>query len=323
MVTDLPTLSDQQIVSLRPQRNPVDPVKPYAFMVEEECSASGELTKVATIFLTSSECVFRCSMCDLWKNTLEQPVESAAIGKQIRWALNELEIDLADPRRQGISAVKLYNNGNFFDNRAVPRNDWPEIAELVAGFESVIVENHPRLCQQNCLEFNSLLSGQLELAMGLETVHPQVLQWLNKQMSLEDFQKATQRLISYGINVRAFILLRPPFLTEQEGVHWATKSMEYAFECGVECCSLVPVRGGNGVLDQLQKRGDFTPPNLKSMESALVAGLAMNRGRVFMDLWDVQQFVTCHRCSSDRQNRILQMNQTQTVIQGDDCGDCG
>ena len=112
-------------------------------------------------------------------------------------------------------------------------------------------------------------------------------------------------------------------MSEQEGVHWATKSMEFAFECGVECCSLVPVRGGNGVLDQLQKRGDFTPPNLKSMESALAAGLGMNRGRVFMDLWDVQQFVTCHRCSSDRQTRILQMNQTQTVIQGDDCGDCG
>jgi archaeosine synthase beta-subunit len=322
MVTDLPTLSDQQIVSLRPQRNSVDPLKPYAFMVEEECSASGESTKVATIFLTSSECVFRCSMCDLWKNTLEQPVESGAIGKQIRWALNDLEIDLAAPERQGISAIKLYNSGNFFDNRAVPRNDWPEIAELVAGFKSVIVENHPRLCQQNCLEFNSLLPGQLEIAMGLETVHPQVLQWLNKQMSLQDFQDATQRLISYGINVRAFILLRPPFLSEQEGVHWATKSMEFAFECGVECCSLVPVRGGNGVLDQLQKRGDFTPPNLKSMESALAVGLGMNRGRVFMDLWDVQQFVTCHRCSSDRQTRILQMNQTQTVIQGDDCGDC-
>lgn len=322
MVTDLPTLSDQQIVSLRPQRNSVDPLKPYAFMVEEECSASGESTKVVTIFLTSSECVFRCSMCDLWKNTLEQPVESGAIGKQIRWALNDLEIDLAAPERQGISAIKLYNSGNFFDNRAVPRNDWPEIAELVAGFESVIVENHPRLCQQNCLEFNSLLSGQLEIAMGLETIHPQVLQWLNKQMSLQDFQDATQRLISYGINVRAFILLRPPFLSEQEGVHWATKSMEFAFECGVECCSLVPVRGGNGVLDQLQKRGDFTPPNLKSMESALAVGLGMNRGRVFMDLWDVQQFVTCHHCSSDRQTRILQMNQTQTVIQGDDCGDC-
>jgi radical SAM enzyme (TIGR01210 family) len=323
MVTDLPTLSDQQIVSLRPQRNSVDPLKPYAFMVEEECSASGELTKVATVFLTSSECTFRCTMCDLWKNTLEQPVEPEAIGKQIRWALNELEIDRAAPGRQGISAIKLYNSGNFFDNRAVPRSDWPEIAELVAGFESVIVENHPRLCKQNCLEFKSLLAGRLEIAMGLETVHPQVLQWLNKQMSLEDFQEATHRLISHDINVRAFVLLRPPFLTEQEGVHWATKTMEYAFECGVECCSLVPVRGGNGVLDQLQKRGDFTPPNLKSMESALVAGLGMKRGRVFMDLWDVQRFVTCHRCSSDRQNRILQMNQTQTVIQGDDCGDCG
>ena len=84
MPMDFPVLSDQQIVSLRPQRNPVDPLKPYAFMVEEECSASGELTKVATVFLTSSECVLRCTMCDLWKNTLEQPVEPGAIGKQIQ-----------------------------------------------------------------------------------------------------------------------------------------------------------------------------------------------------------------------------------------------
>jgi hypothetical protein len=99
--------------------------------------------------------------------------------------------------------------------------------------------------------------------------------------------------------------------------------MEYAFDCGVECCSLVPVRGGNGVLDQLQKRGDFTPPNLKSMESALVAGLHMNRGRILMDLWDVERFVTCHSCARDRQKRILKMNQTQTVIQGDECGNCG
>jgi radical SAM enzyme (TIGR01210 family) len=159
--------------------------------------------------------------------------------------------------------------------------------------------------------------------MGLETVHPQVLRWLNKQMSLEDFQEATQRLISYDINVRAFVLLRPPFLTEQEGVHWATKTVEYAFDCGVECCSLVPVRGGNGALDQLQKRGDFAPPNLKSMESTLVAGLNMNRGRVFMDLWDAERFVTCTACSNGRQNRILQMNQTQIVIHGDECGDCG
>ena len=115
MTMDLPALSDQQIVRLRPQRNTVDPSKPYAFMVEEECSTSGELTKVATLFLTSSECAFRCSMCDLWKNTLEQPVKPGAIGKQIRWALSELEIDLNAPERQGISAIKLYNSGNFFD----------------------------------------------------------------------------------------------------------------------------------------------------------------------------------------------------------------
>ena len=52
-----------------------------------------------------------------------------------------------------------------------------------ARFDTVIVENHPRLCGDDCLRFRDLLRGQLEVALGLETVHEQVLARLNKRMS--------------------------------------------------------------------------------------------------------------------------------------------
>src|SRR5438094_3417491 len=81
---------DRWILSRRSQRNPVDPRRPHAFLVEEECAESGEIVSVATIFLTNRECPWRCLMCDLWKNTLTETVPVGAIPAQIDYALAEL-----------------------------------------------------------------------------------------------------------------------------------------------------------------------------------------------------------------------------------------
>jgi hypothetical protein len=39
---------DAWILSRRPERNDVDPLRPYAFLVEDERAASGEVVPVAT-----------------------------------------------------------------------------------------------------------------------------------------------------------------------------------------------------------------------------------------------------------------------------------
>ena len=61
--------------------------------------------------------------------------------------------------------------------------------------------------------------------MGLETAHPEVLRRLNKGMTLDDFSRAADFLRRNGIGVRAFLLLRPPYLDEAEGVEWAKRSL--------------------------------------------------------------------------------------------------
>ena len=297
-------ISDREILAARPARNQVDPCRPYAFHVEPECSATGEVLDVATIFLTNRECPFRCLMCDLWKNTTEQSISPGDIPHQIDVALSQLP-----PARQ----IKLYNSGNFFDHRAILPDDYPDIAERVRSFERVIVENHPKLCTDDCPRFRDLLNTDLEVALGLETAHPGVLEKLNKQMTFDDFSRAAEFLTSHGIAVRAFILLRPPFLDEAEGIEWAIRSIEAAFEVGVDCCVVIPTRGGNGILDRLAGEGLFAPPTLASMETVLEEGLRFQRGRVLMDLWDAERFVDCPRCGPLRIERLKQINLTQQV----------
>jgi hypothetical protein len=219
--------------------------------------------------------------------------------------------------------VKLYNSGNFFDARAIPPADHAAIAQRVARFDTVIVENHPKLCVPACLVFRDLVDTRLEVALGLETVHPAVLPRLEKGMTLDDFARAVEFLLRAGIAVRAFVLLRPPYLSEAEGIEWAVRSLEYAFALGVGCCSVIPTRGGNGAMERLQAAGEFSPPRLRSLELTLEAGLALGGGRVFADLWDAARFSDCSACGPARIERMRVMNLTQRPPPPVACGECG
>ena len=292
----------QQILSLRGPRNVVDPSVPWLFLSEPEYSRNGKVEPVSTIFLTNRECPFHCLMCDLWQNTLTESVAPGRIPAQIDFALLRLP---AAPH------VKLYNSGNFFDAAAIPCQDLPAIASRVHGFETVIVENHPRLCDQRCGQFQQLCGTQLEVALGLETAHEPTLTRLNKQMTLADFEIACQRLLQQQILIRSFVLLKLPWSSEQEGIEHALQSIRFAFDCGVTCCSVIPVRTGNGMLDQLQNAGQFEPPKLSSLEIVLRESLNWKRGRVFADLWDAARFADQPADTDQQMQRLLQMNLTQ------------
>ena len=52
--------------------------------------------------------------------------------------------------------------------------------------------------------------------MGLETVHPKILERLNKKMTTEQFATAARRLREHDIDLRVFILVKPPFMVEEK-----------------------------------------------------------------------------------------------------------
>lgn len=306
--------TDSWILRQRPVRNSLDPFRPHAFFVEAERADSDEIVQVATIFLTSRECPWRCLMCDLWRYTLTESVPVGAIPAQIDHALKQLP-----PARQ----IKLYNSGSFFDPGAIPPDDYPAIAERVRSYERVIVECHPALVGESALRFRDLLAGQFEVAMGLETTHPDVLPRLNKRMTLKQFGRAAEFLRRNGIALRVFILVKPPFLDEPSALEWTRRSIDFAFDHGATVASLIPTRFGNGALEALAAQGQFAPPKLATLEDALDYGVGLGRGRVFADLWDLEQFSTCPACLDARKARLRQMNLAQSIQPRIICAECG
>jgi archaeosine synthase beta-subunit len=303
------------IVAQRPPRAITDPFKPHGFLLEEERSASNRIMSSAVILLTNKECPWRCLMCDLWKHTQTRSVPAGAIPRQIDYALARLP---ARPEQ-----VKLYNSGSFFDPAAIPLADYSAIAHRVSGATHIVVESHPRLVGENALRLRDLLSSSLEVAMGLETVHPDVLPRLNKNLSLSAFSRAVGFLRGHGIAVRAFVLLKPPFLNETESLEWAVKSADFAYASGAEVVSLIPTRAGNGAMDRLREACEFAPPRLPTLEAALEAVLRRRQGRVFADTWDLEQFSTCAACFEQRRQRLHQMNRQQIIPPRIGCRLCG
>ena len=304
--TLIPFMHDNhEIERLRPLRNALNPDIPYHFLHELEPDNEGRLQKVNTIFLTAKECSFKCLMCDLWKNTLTEPTPEGAIVKQIDYALSRLP---------AADVIKLYNSGNFFDQKSTPLADYPGIIERIKGYKRVIVENHPRLCNDNCLEFNDQLNGTLEIAMGLETIHPDVLPKLNKQLTAEDFKKAATFLTKNNIDVRAFILLNPPYLTgKEENIEWTLNTVKFSFECGTKCCAIIPTRQGNGIMEMLYREGNYVPPSLDMLEEVFERSLALRQGRVFADTWDISLMSGCEKCFEARKKRLEAMNFDQKI----------
>lgn len=310
-----PAERDRWVLARRLPRRAGDPFRPHLFFEEVELQESGSLEAVVDIFLTNRECPWRCVMCDLWKHTLEATVPAGAIPAQIDQVL-----ELLDTRDH--SVVKLYNSGSFFDPRAIPPEDYPAIATRLKHFERVIVECHPALIGDRVLRFQDLLPGRLEVALGLETAHAGVLEKLHKRFTLEQYAKACEFLKAHDLDIRSFLMIKPPFMIAEESSFWTRRSIDFALNCHASAVSLIPTRGGNGAMEALREQGFFSPPTLEDLEAGLDYGVGLGKGRVFADLWDLELFSVCPRCFLARHERMVKVNRHQKTSPRIPCS-CG
>jgi hypothetical protein len=301
---------------LRPPRAAIDPLRPNACWVEEEPDGRGGTDATVAILLSVAECPWRCAMCDLWKQTLRQPTPAGAVPRQIAWALEHLGVSAA-------ATIKLYNSGSFFDPHSIPPGDWPEIIELVASFERVVVENHPRLCNERVQRFARRLPARLEVALGVESLQPSLLRRLNKGMNRDDIDRAIASLRNWGVDIRAFLMLRPPWNGDREAIRWTLLTLRHLFGSGVRHASVIPTRAGNGWMEARAADGQFAPPSVAACTECLSAALGMSpRGVVTLDLWDWPPTGACSHCAAARGRVIREMNATQRPLPTVACPVC-
>jgi radical SAM enzyme (TIGR01210 family) len=274
-------------------------------------------------------------MCDLWRHTTVTDTPRGAIPRQLADARRAVE-RAAAPGHEWPRVFKLYNAGSFFDPRAVPDSEYAEIAAGLGGLSRVIVESHPALVDRGLNRFIEALRTQaaaegpcappvLEVAMGLETVHPSALAALHKGISIESFTRAAAAVRHRKADLRVFLLIAPPFVPADAQDDWLIRSVDTAVSCEATAISLIPTRPGNGALEALAAAGVFVPPRLDAIERVFSLALERSRPRsvrVFVDLWDLERFADCKACLPARRARLDAMNLQQVSLPAVACADC-
>jgi len=313
----LPFTEDRRITSLRAPKPSVDPWVAHGSTIDDERRPGGTVERALTVFLAGAECPFTCSFCDLWRWTIDGPTPPGALPAQLKQTLDNL--DTLDT----LQRLKLYNASNFFDRRAVPAEDWPALADLTRPFGAVTVESHASMIGPPALELARLIPGRLEVAVGLETIHPAAAAHLNKRMDVAQFDRAAGFLAEHAIDLRVFVLLGAPYVAPEETVEWTIRTAEHAARCGAAAIALIPVRGGNGELERLAALGAFMPPTLPQLEAALDGCIGLGPAAVAADLWDVDRLDACAECRSRRVERLRRMNLTGRGEPPVTCPECG
>jgi archaeosine synthase beta-subunit len=307
---------DERIRSLRPPKPYVDPFHAHGTVLEEERRPTGTLERTLTVFLAGAECAFACSFCDLWRWTIDGPTPPGALSTQLEHVLDALD-------GPSLDRLKLYNASNFFDPRAVPPADISGLARILEPFSAVTVESHASTIGRRAVAFARSIPGRLEVAMGLETIHPRSIAESNKRLDLPRFDRAITFLKDNGIDVRVFVLLGAPYVPTAESVEWTVRSVEYAVHRGADVVSIIPVRAGNGELERLQTLNHFNPPTLLQLEEALRESQRFTEAVVTADLWDVDRLPGCVECKAERVARLRVANITGWLAEGVRCSTCG
>jgi archaeosine synthase beta-subunit len=306
---------DVLIRSLRPPKTFVDPFKAHGSIIEAERRPDGSVEQALTLFAAGAECPFTCSFCDLWQYSIEGPTPRGALPRQMESVLESISASLPD-------RFKFYNASNFFDTRAVPADDVPRIAALTRSFAAVTVESHASMIGPKAVEFARQIAGRLEIAVGLETIHPGAMAHLNKRLDLSRFDSAARFLSDHGIDLRVFVLLGAPYVRAAESLAWTQRTVEYAVERGAAIVSIIPVRGGNGEMERLKDLGHFAPPTLLELEAALDASMHLTNAVVTADLWDAERLPACEACRYVRIERLRRLNITGLAQPRINCDQC-
>lgn len=165
--------------------------------------------------------------------------------------------------------VKIFTSGSFFDSREIP----VEVREtILSGLnaEKVIIETRPEFVTEKNLTHAKSFFKRIEVAIGLETSSDPIrLNCINKGFTFADFVKAAETAKANGVTVKAYLMLKPPFLTEKDAMEDIVKSVmdasQYAQTISINLCNIQ--RGT--LVDELFYRKAYRPPWLWSIAEIL------------------------------------------------------
>jgi radical SAM enzyme (TIGR01210 family) len=162
----------------------------------------------------------------------------------------------------------VYNSGSFLNGQEVPaearRHIYRRIRET-PGIRKLTIESRPEfITEEALLEIEEHVGSSItvEIGVGLETASESVNSFcVNKGYGWREFGELASRMKPFRTRLLAYVLLKPPFLTEVEAIEDSCQAIDFAFNSGSDAVSLEPVSVQDFTLTGfLSEAGLYRPP---------------------------------------------------------------
>ncbi len=249
-----------------------DPREPTRVWLDEDNTPSGVYDSL-TIILNTGGCRWAraggCTMCGYVAESVEGgTVAHEDLMTQVEKCL-EHEAEQAD---EPAGQVKIYTSGSFLDEREVPAKTRGAIAETFTDRDRMVVESLPDFVEREKIADFTEQGIETDIAIGLETATDRVRHdCINKYFDFSEFERAAEAAVDCGAGIKAYLLMKPAFLSEAEALEDMIRSVERC--AGVEGCHTVSMNPTNvqrhTMVEDLYFRDGYRPPWLWSVAEVL------------------------------------------------------
>ncbi len=249
-----------------------DPREPTRVWLDEDNTPDGVYDSL-TIILNTGGCRWAraggCTMCGYVAESVEGgTVAHEDLMAQVDKCLEHEAEEAEEPAGQ----VKIYTSGSFLDEREVPAETRRAIAETFADRDRIVVESLPDFVDREKVADFTEQGIETDIAIGLETATDRVRHdCINKYFDFAEFERAAEAAVEYDAGIKAYLLMKPAFLSEPEAIEDMVRSIERC--ASVEGCHTVSMNPTNiqrhTMVEDLYFSDGYRPPWLWSVAEVL------------------------------------------------------
>jgi radical SAM enzyme (TIGR01210 family) len=249
-----------------------DPREPTRVWLDEDNTPDGVYDSL-TIILNTGGCRWAraggCTMCGYVAESVEGgSVAHEDLMAQVEKCLDHERENADDPAGQ----IKIYTSGSFLDEREVPAETRQAIAATFGDRDRIVVESLPDFVDREKMSDFTDQGLETDVAIGLETATDRIRHdCVNKYFDFSEFERAAADAREMGAGIKAYLLMKPPFLSESEAIEDMQRSIRRCAD--VEGCHTVSMNPCNvqrhTMVEDLFHDDGYRPPWLWSVADVL------------------------------------------------------
>jgi radical SAM enzyme (TIGR01210 family) len=206
-----------------------------------------------------------CTMCGYVNDKASEGLTEENLWQQFEFAITKVSTELSDESNPIV--LKLFTSGSFFDPQEFSDDLQLRIIEKISTLTNVreiVVESRPQFITPARLQAyrKIILHQYFEVGIGLETADDFLrINLINKGFKWAEFERSLKLLHEYNFGCKAYLLFKPPFISEYAAIIDVQNSIRRCILAGVDTISINPTNiQMHTICNELAKDNAFRPP---------------------------------------------------------------